>query len=88
MSVKAPAPAEDSGAEVELGEHWVGRERKLSQLPKMAASLKTLQGETVGKRVDGYLDKTNNGGRTQKPHKPRQPLSNGFLPLGFSQHHL
>lgn len=91
MSMQAPAPAEDSGAEVELGEHWVGRERKLSQLPKMeASSLKTLQGETVGKHMDGYLDETNNGegGRTRKPHKPRQSLSNGFLPLGFSQHHL
>lgn len=63
MSMRAPAPAEDSGAEVELGEHWVGRERKLSQLPKMAASsLKTLQGETAGKHTDGYLDETNNGG--------------------------
>lgn len=88
MSVQAPAPAEGGGAEVELGGHWVGRERKLSQLPKMTASLKTLQGETVGKHMDGYLDETNNGGRTRKPHKPGQPLSNGFLLLGFSLHHL
>lgn len=63
MSVQAPAPApaKDSEAEVELGEHWVGRERQLGQLPKMViSSLKTMQGETVVKHVDGYLDKTNN----------------------------
>lgn len=75
--VQALTPAAASVTEAELGEHWVGREGKLDQLPEMVASCsqKPLQAETVERHMGGYLDKTNMGeGKTQEPYKPRQSV--------------